>query len=115
LEDERHTVAIGHGVEDGGADAAESEGEAEEEAGHCAHSAGDELLGVNEDGGEGRGQNEPDDGAQEGAPEEICVGERESEMRNAEVDKVCNRSITPLPKWVPAGRRSELDCFKRSS
>jgi hypothetical protein len=53
LEDELDAVVIGEGAEDGGADAAQAEGEAEEEAGHGADLAGDEFLRVNEDGGEG--------------------------------------------------------------
>ena len=59
LEDELDALAIGHGAEHGGADAAESEGKAEEEAGHCAHFAGDELLRVNEDGREGEARMSP--------------------------------------------------------
>ena len=50
MEDELDAVAIGDGAEDGGANAAQAEGEAEKEAGHGADFAGDELLGVNEDG-----------------------------------------------------------------
>jgi hypothetical protein len=44
VEDERDAVAIGHGAEDGGADAAQAEGEAEKEAGHRPDFAGDEFL-----------------------------------------------------------------------
>lgn len=53
MEDERNAVAIGDGAEDGGADAAQSEGQPEEESGHRAHFAGDQLLRENQDGGEG--------------------------------------------------------------
>lgn len=41
----------------------EDEGEAKEEAEHRAHSARDELLRVNEEGGEGGGEDDADDGA----------------------------------------------------
>jgi hypothetical protein len=40
LEDELNALAIGECAEDGGADAAQSEGKAEEEAGHRADFAG---------------------------------------------------------------------------
>ena len=49
VEDEWEAVAIGQGAEESGAEAAE----AEEETGHRADLAGDELLRVNENGGEG--------------------------------------------------------------
>src|SRR5260370_14377010 len=84
MEDERNAMAIGHDAEEGRADAAQSEGEAEEEARHRAHLAGDELMRVNKDGGEGRGEDEPDDRAQDCAPEEIGVRKGESERRHAE-------------------------------
>ena len=73
MEDEGQAVAIGHGAEHGGANAAESEGEAEEEAGHRAHFAGDELLRVNQDGGKGGREDNADDRAQHGAPDETRV------------------------------------------
>jgi hypothetical protein len=84
LEDELDPAAIGEGAEDGGADAAQAEGEAEEETGHRADFAGDELLRVNQNGGKGRGEDDADDRAQDGAPEEIRVRERESKRRDAE-------------------------------
>jgi hypothetical protein len=53
VEDEGDAVVIGDFAEKGGAEAAEAEGGAEEEAGHRPDFAGDEFLRVNEDGGEG--------------------------------------------------------------
>ena len=53
VEDEGKAVAIGQGAEEGGAEAAQAEGEAEEEAGHRADFAGDELLRVVENAGNG--------------------------------------------------------------
>ena len=84
VEDELDALAVGKCTENGGADATQAEGEPEEEAGHGADFAGDELLGVNENGGEGRGEDEADDRAQDGAPEEVCVREGEGERRDAE-------------------------------
>jgi hypothetical protein len=78
LKDELNAAAIGQCSEDGGADAAQAEGEAEEEAGHRADFAGDELLRVNQNGGEGRGEDDADDRAQDGAPEKIRVRQREA-------------------------------------
>src|SRR5437763_14384064 len=84
LENVRDAVLVGEGAEEGGADAAETEGEAEEETGHRAYFAGNEFLRVNQDGGEGGGEDQANDRAQDGAPEEVCVRERESEGRDAE-------------------------------
>src|SRR3954464_3001494 len=61
VEDELDAMLIGNGAEEGGADAAQPEREAEEEAGHRAHFAGNEFLRINQNGGEGRGENEADD------------------------------------------------------
>ena len=63
MEDELDALSIGQGAEDGGTDAAQAEGEAEEEAGHRSHFAGDQLLRVNQNGGEGRSEDDPDDRA----------------------------------------------------
>src|SRR5688572_25621191 len=84
VEDKRKAAAIGEGAEEGGAEAAQAEGEAEKEAGHRADFAGDEFLSVNENGGKGGGQDEADYCTQHGAPEESGVGEREGERRHAE-------------------------------
>src|SRR5688572_8592379 len=70
VEDKREAVAIGQGAEEGGAEAAQAEGEPEEESGHGADFAGDEFLGVNKDGGKGGSEDEADDCTQHGAPEE---------------------------------------------
>jgi hypothetical protein len=81
---EGETVAIGHFTEEGGAEAAQAKGEAEEEAGHGAQFAGDELPRINKDGGESGGEDEADDRAQDDAPKEVRVGKREGERRDAE-------------------------------
>lgn len=52
--------AVGQLAEQGGADAGEAEGQAEEEAGDGAHFARHQILGVDQDGGEGRGQDQAD-------------------------------------------------------
>lgn len=52
---------IGQLTQQGGAYAPHAEGEAEEEAGDGADLAGHQLLGVDQDGGEGRRQDEADD------------------------------------------------------
>jgi hypothetical protein len=79
-------VLVGEGAEDGGADAAKAEGEAEEEAGHRADFAGDELLRINENGGDGRGEDDADDRDQSGAP----VWERQipTTSRLSELDRI---------------------------
>ena len=71
-------------AEDGGADAAHAEGEAEEEAGDHADAAGDQFLRVDEDGGEGGGEDEADDDGEDGGPEEVGVGQDEGEGQDAE-------------------------------
>ena len=63
MEDEGNAAVIGHGAEDGGADAAKAKGQAEEEAGHGADFAGDQLLRVNKNGGEGGREDDADNGA----------------------------------------------------
>src|SRR5205823_12535055 len=59
---------------------------------HSANLAGYELRRVNENGGGGRGEDEPDDRAQDRAPEEICVRKSEGERRHAE-DRHPNDSL----------------------
>ena len=48
--DEGEAGVVDELAEDGGAEAAETEGEAEEDAGDEADAAGEEFLGVDEDG-----------------------------------------------------------------
>lgn len=79
MKDIRNPAAIGDLAEHGGADPAEPKGETEKETGHRSHFAGNEFLRVNQNGGEGGSENESNDRAQEGAPEEIRVWKRECE------------------------------------
>ena len=65
---------VGEFAEDGCADAAHAEGEAEEEAGDHADASGDEFLGVDEDGGEGGGDDDSDENAEDAGPEEVGPG-----------------------------------------
>ena len=44
-----------------GADSGDAEGKAEEQPGDGAHLAGDQLLGIHQDGGKRRGQDKADD------------------------------------------------------
>src|SRR6201999_657384 len=52
---------VGEVAEDGGSYAPHAEGEAEEEAGDQSDLPGHEFLGIDEDGGEGRGQDDADE------------------------------------------------------
>ena len=60
LIDEAEARTVGDDAEQRRADAAQAEREAEEEARHRSDIAGRQLLRVDDDGGEGRGENEAD-------------------------------------------------------
>ena len=61
LVDELDAVRVGELAQHRGADAAHAEGEAEEQAGDHADPARHQLLRVDHDRREGRGQDQPDD------------------------------------------------------
>jgi hypothetical protein len=82
MEDELDAVVIGDGAEYGGADASQ----AEEQAGHGTDFAGDEFLGVNEDGGERGGEDQADDRAQDGG--RSGNGKYRTPSRLSELDRI---------------------------
>ena len=96
MEDELDAVAIGDGAEDGGADAAQAEGEADEEAGHGADFAGDEFLGVNENRGEHGGEDQANDRAQDGA--RSGNGKYRTTSRQSELDRIKRSSYRTLAR-----------------
>src|ERR1700744_5064253 len=71
--------AVGEAAEDGRADAAHAKGQAEEQAGDEADLTGDQFLGIDEDGGEGRGEDKAYKDREDGSPEEVGIGEEEGE------------------------------------
>ena len=81
--DEDDAGHVGESAEYCGADAAHAEGESEEESGDHSYSSGDEILRVDEDGREGRCDNEADDDAEYACPEEICVGQQQGERKDS--------------------------------
>ena len=70
--------------EDGGSDAAHAEGKSEEKSGDHADAAGDEFLGVDEDGGKRRGDDEADDDGEDPGPEEVGIRQEQGEGQDAE-------------------------------
>ena len=76
--------AIGQCAQDGGADTAQTKGKPEEKPGDHAHSTGDQLLRVNQDGGKGRSQDQADDRRENADPEQIGVWERQGKRRHAQ-------------------------------
>ena len=77
-------MVVGEVAEYGGADPGDAEGKAEEQAGDGAHLAGDQPLGIDDDGRERRGQDEADDEGEDGGPEQIGVGQQQGEGRAPE-------------------------------
>ncbi len=79
LEDELDAGLVGEPAEEGGTQAAQSEHQAEEDAGNQSHLVGHQVGGVDHDGREGRGDDEAgEEGADEG-PREVDEGHGEGE------------------------------------
>src|SRR6185295_15824375 len=75
---------VGEPAEDGGAKAAHAEREAEEESRDQADAARHQLLRVDDDGGEGRREDQADDDREDLRPEQVRVWQREREREHAE-------------------------------
>src|SRR6202049_208142 len=82
--DEFDSMPVGESAEHGRADAADPEGESEEQAGDGADLAGHQLLGEYHDGGECRGQNQPDDETQGAGPLKIDERQENREGSHAQ-------------------------------
>ena len=77
-------VMVGHPTEHGRADAGHAEGEAEKHAGDQADAAGKQLLRVDDDGRERRGEDQADRDRQHGRPEQVHVRQNERERKHAQ-------------------------------
>ena len=75
---------VGQPAEEGGTDAAQAEGEAEECPRDHAYIAGQEFGGVDEDGGHGRRHDHADEDDEDDGPSEVAVRQQEGEGRRAE-------------------------------
>lgn len=69
LVDEFDAGGVGQAAEDSRADASHAKSEAEEETGDESDAAGNQFLGVDEDGGEGGGDDKADNDAEDAGPE----------------------------------------------
>ena len=67
-------LAVGEDAKDCRTQTACAEGEAEEDAGDHADAARDQLLREDDDGGESRGEDQPDQHGQHARPEEVRIG-----------------------------------------
>src|SRR5471030_1702590 len=81
---EAEAGSIGERAQEGRADAAHAEREAEEETGDGSYSAGHQFLGIDQDRRKGRGQNQADYGAEDAGPKKVGIGQRQGEREHAE-------------------------------
>ncbi len=77
--DEGKAGVVRQDAQQGRAEAAHAEGEAEEEPGDEADPAGHQLLGVDQDRREGRGEHQSDDDAEGRGPAQADVGQEQGE------------------------------------
>ena len=82
---------VGELAQDGGADASHAKSESEEKPGDQSHFSGQQLLRVYQDGGKGRGEDDPDEYGQDSRPEKIGKWQQQGEggySENGEPDDV---------------------------
>ena len=75
---------VGKLAEKRGADAAQTEGQSEEQSGNGTDFGGDEILSVDEDSGKGGGKDDADDDTKNAGPEKARIGQKQGERKYAE-------------------------------
>jgi len=75
-------IAVGQFAEDSGTNPGHTESQAEKQARDQTDFSRDQFLRVNQDGGEGGGQDDPNNDGEDAGPEEIGVRKRERERCN---------------------------------
>ena len=84
LKNKWDTGVVGEMTEGGGADSTHAKRQTEEETGDEADAVREELLRVNENGGERGSEDDADDDGERGAPKKIRIGEEQCEGRGTE-------------------------------
>src|ERR1700676_4491814 len=82
--DEVDTIPVGQLAQEGCSDSPQTESEPEKEPGDHADSSGNQILGVDQNRGKRRSQNQADDDGENGGPEQIDVRQEQAERQNAQ-------------------------------
>ncbi|MPL75540.1 hypothetical protein SDC9_21364 [bioreactor metagenome] len=107
--DEADAVLVGQNAKRRRGDAAHAEAEAEEDAGHHADPAGQQLLCKDHDRREGRGQDQPDQHRQHARGDKPHMRQRQGEGQHAEDRDPDHRHRPPAVGDRPAQHRARGD------
>ncbi len=89
------------------ADAGEPEREAVEDAGDHAHASGQQVLRIDQDGGERRGDDQPDQHRQHAGPEQAGVRQQQRERQRPEDGEPDHRLAAEPVADLAAGQRAQ--------
>ncbi len=100
---------VGDLAEGGGAEAAQPERDAEEHAGDQPDPTGQQILRIDQDGGEGRGHDDRHGDGQHAGPEQVGVGQHQREGQGAQDGEPHDRDAADLVTDQTAQDRADHD------